>query len=89
MILLNIQQKPYFLVPKNIRINSTHFCVMKSPNKREFQQIAFNHSSDTDFDDFMNLYKKGTEKSYSFLIIYTTIASDDPLRVRKNLLERR
>ena len=62
---------------------------MKIPNKRELQQIAFNHSSNIDFDDFMNLYKKGTEKSYSFLIIYTTIASNDPLRVRKNLLERR
>ena len=31
---------------------------MKIPNKRELQQIAFSHSSDIDFQDFMNLYKK-------------------------------
>ena len=36
----------YFAVPKNIRINSTHYFIMKIPNKRELQQIAFNHSSD-------------------------------------------
>ena len=45
---------------------------MKIRNKREIQQIAFNHSSDIDFEDFMNLYKKCTAKQYSFLVIYTT-----------------
>ena len=48
----------YFTVPKNIRLNSTHYFIMKIPNKRELQQIALNHSSDTKyFKDFMNLYK--------------------------------
>ena len=61
---------------------------MKIPNKREPQQIAFNHSSDTDFQDFMNLYKKCTERPYSFLVIDTTLGSDNSLRFRKNLLER-
>ena len=35
-----------------------HFFIMKIPNKRELQQIALNHSSDIDFKDFMNIYKK-------------------------------
>ena len=48
----------YFAVPKNIRLSSTHYFVMKIPNKRELQQIAFSHSSDIDFQDLMNLYKK-------------------------------
>ena len=78
----------YFAVPKNIRLNSTHYFVMKIPNKRELQQIAFNHSSDIDFQDFMNLYKKCTAKPYSFLVIDATLASDNPSRFRKNLLER-
>ena len=39
----------YFAVPKNIRLNSRHYFFMKLPNKRELQQIAFNHSSDIDF----------------------------------------
>ena len=56
----------YFAAPKNIRLNSAHHFVMKISNKRELQQIAFNHSSDIDFQDFMNLYKKYTEKPYSF-----------------------
>ena len=61
---------------------------MKIPNKQELQQIAFNHSSDIDFKDFMNLYKKCTEKPYSFLVTDATLASDNPLRFRKNLSER-
>ena len=60
--------------------------MMKIPNKRELQQIALNHSSDIDFKDFMNIYKKSTKEPYSFLVNDTTLPSDDPLRFRKNLL---
>ena len=73
----------YFKVPKNVRLNSTHFFIMKIPNKRELQQIALNHSSDI---DFMNIYKKYTKEPYSFLVNDTTLPSDNPLRFRKNLL---
>ena len=78
----------YFAVPKNIRLNSTHYLLMKISNKRELQQTAFNHSSDTDFQDFMSLYKKCTARPYSFLVIDTTLASDNSLLFRKNLLKR-
>ena len=57
----------YFAVPKNIRLNSTHYFIMKILNTRELWQIAFNHSLDIDFKDFMNLYKKYTAKPHSFL----------------------
>ena len=33
-----------FSIPTNIRLNSTHCFVMKVSNKRELQQITFNHS---------------------------------------------
>ena len=56
----------YFDVAKSIRLNSTHYFVMKIPNKRELLQTAFNHSSDINLKDFMNLYKKSTGKPYSF-----------------------
>ena len=36
----------------------------------------------------MNLYKRFTAKQNSFLVIDTTLASDNPLRFRENLLER-
>ena len=45
----------YFKVPKDVRLNSTHIFIMKIPNKRELQQIALNHSSDIDFEDFMKI----------------------------------
>ena len=76
----------YFKVPKDVRLNSTHFFIMKIPNKRKLQQTALNHSSDIDFKDFMNIYKKCTTEPYSFLVNDTTLPSDDPLRFRKNLL---
>ena len=46
----------YFKVPKDVRLKSTHFFIMKIPNKRELQQIPLNHSSDIDFKDFMKIY---------------------------------
>ena len=58
---------------------------MKIPNKRELQQIAINHSSDINTKDFTESYRKCTDKPYSFLVIDTTLSSDDPLRFRKNL----
>ena len=73
-------------MPKDVRLNSTHFFSMKIPNKRELQQIALNHSSDIDFKDFMNIYKKCTTETYSFLVNDTTLPSDDPLRFRNNIL---
>ena len=76
----------YLKAPKNVRLNSTHFFIMKIPNKRELQQIALNHSSDIDFKDFINIYKKCIAKPYSFLVNDTTLPSDDPLRLRKNIL---
>ena len=47
----------YFPVPKNVRLNITHYFVMEILNKRELQQIAFNHSSNIYFQNFLNLYK--------------------------------
>ena len=64
------------------------YFIMKIPNKWELQQTEFNHSSDTDFGEFMNSYKKCTGKPYSFLVIDATLASDNPLHFRNNLLER-
>ena len=58
---------------------------MKIPNKRELQQIALNHSSDINFKDFINIFKKYTSEPCSFLVDDDKLASDNPLRLRKNL----
>ena len=83
-----LSQNLIFVVSKNIRLTSTYYFVMKIVNQRALQQIAYNHSSDIDFQDFMNLYKKCTAKTYSFLVIDATLGSDNSSLFRKNLLER-
>ena len=87
-ISLIFMTRSYFAVPKNIRLNSTHYFVMKLSSKQELQQNAVNHSSNIDFQDFISVCKKCTEKSYSFLVIDTTLASNNPLRFRMNLSEK-
>ena len=59
----------YFSVPKYNRLNSTHYFILKTQNKGELQQIAFKHSSDIAFKDFISLYKKYTAKPYSFWLL--------------------
>ena len=76
----------YFKVPKDVRLNSTHFFIMEIPNKRELQQIALNHSSDIEYKDFMKIYQRCTVEPYSFLVNDAALPSDDPLKFRKNLL---
>ena len=61
---------------------------MKMRNKRELQQIIFNHSSVIDTKGFMSFYKKCATKPYFSFVIDATLASDNPSRFRKNLLER-
>ena len=75
----------YFKVPKDVRLNTTNFFIMKIPNKRELQQIAINHSSDINTEEFIKIYRKCTDKPYSFLVIDTTLSSNNRLRFRKNL----
>ena len=58
-----------FAVPKNIKLNSTQHFITKIQNKRERQQLAYNHSSDIDFQGFMNLYEKCTSKPYFFWLL--------------------
>ena len=62
----------YFKEPKYVRLNSSHFFIMKIPNKRELQYITLNHSSDIDFKEFMKIFRKYTAKPYSFLVNDTT-----------------
>ena len=76
----------YFKVPKTIRLNTTHYFIMKIPNKRNLQKIVPNHSYDIDFKESMRLYKEYTKEPYSLLVKDTTLSSDSPLLFRKKLL---
>ena len=65
-ILLAVIAQSYLKVPKDVRLNSTHYFIVKIPNKRELQQIAINHSSDIDFKYFMKIYENLLQKSILF-----------------------
>ena len=77
----------YFSVPKGVRLNSTHYLIMKINSKRELQNIATNHSGDIDYKDFIKIYRKCTKEPYSLLTIDTTLPSTNTLRFRKNLFD--
>ena len=73
-------------MPKDIRLNTAHYFIMKITNKRKLQEIPSNHLSDVEFKDFKKLYKNYTKEPFSFLVNNTTLPSDNPLRFRKSLL---
>ena len=83
-ILLVFITLSYFPVPKDVRLNSTHYLIMKINNKRELQNIAITHSADIDYKDFMKIYRECTKEPHSFLKIDTTLPASDPLRFRRN-----
>ena len=78
----------YFKVPKTIRLNAMHYFIMKTPNKKVFQQIASNRSSNINFKDFMKVYKDYTKDPYLFLVNDTTLLSANSLQFRKKLLKK-
>ena len=73
-------------MPRTIKLNATHYFIMKILNKSELQQKASNHSSDIEFKDFMKLNKYYTKEPFSFLVNDTTLPSNNILIFRKNLL---
>ena len=76
----------YFCVSKDVRLNSTHYVIMRINNRKELQNITINHSADIDYNDSMKIYREFTTEPYFYLTIDTTLSAGDPLRFRKNLL---
>ena len=81
-LLLNL----IFCVPKDVIKYSTLFH-HEINNKREWQNIAINHSADIDYQDFKKIYRECTKEPFNFLTIDTMLPASDPLRFRKNLLD--
>ena len=48
----------FFSVPKDVRLNSTHYLIMKINNRRESENIAINRSADIDYKDFIKIYRE-------------------------------
>ena len=71
----------YFFVPKKVRLNWALALIMKINNKRDLQNVASNHFSDSDYkEDFVKIYKECTKEPFSFLTILTTLLVSDASR---------
>ena len=77
----------YLSVPKDVRLNTIHYFIMKINNKRELQNISINHLADIDYQDFQKIYRECTKEPYNFLTIDNTLPASDLLRFRKKLFD--
>ena len=73
----------YFSFPKDVRLNSTHYLIMKINNRTELQNIAINHSANIEYKDFMKIYREYTKEPFNFMTIDTTLPTSNSLRFRK------
>ena len=76
----------YSVLSRDVRLNSTHYFIIKINNRKEFQNIAINHSADIDYQDFMKIYRECTKEPYYFLTIDNTLPSSNPLKFRKKIV---
>ena len=65
----------YFSVPKDLRLISTHYLIMKINNKKELQNTAINFVN--------NIYRECKKQPYSFLTNDTTLSAGDPLKLNQ------
>ena len=72
----------YFSVPRNVRLNCTHYIIFKLNSRRELQNVAINHSDDIDYKDFVKIHRDFTKEPYNFLTNDTTQPVDK--RFKKN-----
>ena len=61
----------YLRTPKDARLNSTHYILMKIGNKKELKSIAEENSGHLDFKDFLKIYNYCTKEPYSFMMVDT------------------
>ena len=77
----------YFSVPKDVRLNSTYYLILKINSRKELQYISINHSADIDYKDFMKVYRECTKEPFNFLTIDTTLPASNPSKFKKNLFD--
>ena len=71
----------YFSVPKDPRLNTTQYFIMKINSRIELKNIATDHSGDIGYQDFMKIYRECTKEPYNFLTIDTTLPAPPQLKL--------
>ena len=64
-----VTTQSYFRAPKDARLNSTHYILMKIGNKKELKSIAEEKSGHLDYKDLLKMYNYCTKEPYSFMMI--------------------
>ena len=80
----------YFRTPKDARLNSTHYILMKIGSKKELKSVAEENSGQLDFKDFLKIYNYCTKEPYSFILVDTRATArvtfkknfDEPIDLR-------
>ena len=86
-ISLGFIRQSYVSVPKEVRLNLTHYLIMKINNQKELQNIAINHTTNIDYQEFIKIYRECMREPFNFLAIDTKLLACDPLKFRKNLFD--
>ena len=81
---LSLITQSYFSVPKEVRLSSTLYLIIKIHNRRELQQIFIDHKADIGYQDILETYRNCTKEPYSFFTIDTALPASDSMRFRKN-----
>ena len=70
----------YFRALKDVRLNSTHYILMKINNKKELKCIVEEKSGNLDYKDFLKIYNYCTREPYSFILIDTRPTTSIPFK---------
>ena len=65
----------YFRTPKDAKLSSTHYILMKIGNKNKLKSIAEKNSGHLDFKDFLKIHNYCTKEPYSFMLVDTRPAA--------------
>ena len=77
----------YFSVPKDVRLKSTHYLIIKINNKKELRNIEDTHSTNIDYQDFIKICRECIKEPYNVSTRDTTLLDSDSLRFRKSLFD--
>ena len=81
-IWLTFITQSYFAVSKDVKLNSTHFLIMKINNRTELKNVGVDHFTDIDYKDLMKIYLECRKEPFNFLAIDLTLPVSDLLRFR-------
>ena len=79
----------YFSVPKDLRLNSTHYLIMKINNRRELQNVSTDHSAGVNYQDLKKSYRECTKEPFYFFDNRYYVTSKWSFMIQKKIIKRK